>query len=470
MLSHNSLALFTDLYELTMAASYFQHRRFAPATFSLFVRKLPPDRGFLVVAGLEEVVHFLETFAFSADDLAFLRHTGRFPADFLDYLAHLRFTGDVYALPEGRLCFANEPLVEITAPIIEAQLLETFVLNTLHLQTLIASKAARCVHAAQGRMLVDFALRRTHGIDAGLKVARASYLAGFAGTSNVLAGKLYGVPFYGTMAHSFIQSFDDEEEAFTAYADSFPADTALLIDTYDTLTGAQRAARVGQALQQHGYRLRGVRLDSGDLLTLSQQTRTILDAAGLPEARIYASGGLNEHEVARLVAAGAPIDVFGVGTDMGVSADAPSLDMAYKLVEYAGRPRLKLSSKKVSLLGKKQGFRILDADGHFTQDFLGLREDSVEEVARAADVPRERVTPLLDKVMENGRLLHPLPSLEESREVFRTEFARLPDGYKALQAPALYPVRLTSTLARFQEEAVAQLRTRYGSGTPSAPA
>lgn len=469
MASQNSFALFTDLYELTMAASYFQHRMFAPATFSLFIRKLPPDRGLLVAAGLEEVVHFLETFAFSAEDLAFLQQTGRFQADFLDYLAHLRFTGDVYTLPEGRLFFANEPLLEITAPIIEAQVIETFVLNAMHLQTLIASKAARCFSAAQGRMLVDFALRRTHGVDAGLKVARASYLAGFNGTSNVLAGKLYGVPFYGTMAHSFIQSFDGEEAAFSAYAETFPEETALLIDTYDTLAGAQHAARVGQALQQRGYRLRGVRLDSGDLLTLSQQTRKILDAAGLTDTRIYASGGLNEHKVARLVAAGAPIDVFGVGTDMGVSGDAPALDMAYKLVEYAGRPRLKLSSKKVSLLGKKQVFRITDADGQYARDFLGLREESLDEVARAAAVSVGRVTPLLEKVMENGRLLHPLPLLDESRELFLTDFARLPEVYKALHAPALYPVRLTPTLTRFQDEAVAQLRARYGLITPSAP-
>ncbi len=469
MTAQNSFALFTDLYELTMAASYFQHRMFAPATFSLFVRKLPPDRGFLVAAGLQEVVHFLETFAFSAEDLAFLRQTGRFSADFLDYLAHLRFTGDVCALPEGRIFFAHEPLLEITAPIIEAQVVETFVLNAAHLQTLIASKAARCFAAAQGRMLVDFALRRTHGIDAGLKVARASYLAGFAGTSNVLAGKLYGVPFYGTMAHSFIQSFDDEEAAFRAYAATFPDETALLIDTYDTLTGAQRAARVGQALQQRGHRLRGVRLDSGDLLMLSQQTRKILDAAGLAYTRIYASGGLTEHEVARLVTAGAPIDVFGVGTDMGVSGDAPALDMAYKLVEYAGRPRLKLSSKKVSLLGKKQAFRIMEADGQYARDCLGLREESVDEVARAAAVPLERVTPLLEKVMENGRRLRPLPSLDESRALFRADFAGLTEVHKALRAPALYPVSLTPTLARFQDEAVARLRTRYGLGTPSAP-
>jgi nicotinate phosphoribosyltransferase len=466
MASQNSFALFTDLYELTMAASYFQHRMCAPATFSLFVRKLPPHRGFLVAAGLAEVVHFLETFGFAADDLAFLQQTGRFPPDFLDYLAHLRFTGDLYALPEGCLCFAPEPLLEITAPIIEAQLIEPFVLNAVHLQTLIASKAARCFAAARGRRLVDFALRRTHGLDAGLKVARASYLAGFAGTSNVLAGKLYGVPFYGTMAHSFVQSFDDEEAAFTAYAATFPEETALLIDTYDTITGAQHAARVGQALRQRGYRLRGVRLDSGDLLTLSHQTRKILDAAGLTDTRIYASGGLNEHEVARLLAASAPIDVFGVGTDLGVSGDAPALDMAYKLVEYAGRPRLKLSSKKVSLLGKKQVFRIQEADGRYARDFLGLREESLDEVARAAEVPCERVTPLLEKVMENGRLVHPLPSLEESRRVFLSDFARLPEVYKALQAPALYPASLTPTLARFQDEAVAQLRARYGLRTP----
>jgi nicotinate phosphoribosyltransferase len=271
------------------------------------------------------------------------------------------------------------------------------------------------------------------------------------------------------MAHSFIQSFDDEEEAFRAYANTFPEETALLIDTYDTITGAQHAARVGQALQQRGYRLRGVRLDSGDLLILSQQTRKILDAAGLTNTRIYASGGLNEYEVARLVAAGAPIDVFGVGTDMGVSSDAPSLDMAYKLVEYAGHPRLKLSSKKVSVLGKKQVFRIMDADGQYARDLLGLREETLDDVARAADVSVGRVTPLLEKVMENGRLLHPLPLLDESRGLFQTDFARLPEIYKALHAPALYPVSLTPTLAQFQNEAVAQLCARYGLMIPSAP-
>jgi nicotinate phosphoribosyltransferase len=460
MAPQQSLALFTDLYELTMAASYFQHHMFAPATFSVFVRKLPRQRGFLVAAGLHEVVRFLERFSFSADDIEFLRQTGRFQPDFLDYLARLRFSGEVYALPEGRVFFANEPLMEITAPLIEAQLVETFVLNALHLQTLIASKAARCFYAAQGRSLVDFALRRTHGTDAGLKVARASYLAGFAGTSNVLAGKLYGIPFLGTMAHSFIQSFDDEEEAFRAYAETFPDETALLIDTYDTLAGARRAARVGQALQARGHQLRGVRLDSGDLLSLSRATREILDAAGLQNVRIYASGGLNEDKIAHLVAHGAPIDVFGVGTDMGVSGDAPSLDIAYKLVEYAGRPRLKLSSEKETYLGKKQVFRVVAENGLDERDLLGLREEGSGEVA--PEVPAGRVTPLLQPVMAHGRLLSPLPTLQESRALFLADFAALPEAMKALQAPVPYPVTLTPTLARFQDETVAQLHARFG--------
>jgi nicotinate phosphoribosyltransferase len=461
MTPQTSFALFTDLYELTMAASYYQHRMFAPATFSLFVRKLPADRGFLVAAGLAEVVQFLQNFSFSADDLEFLRQTGRFSPEFLDYLAQLRFTGDVYALPEGRLCFANEPLLEVTAPLIEAQIVETFVLNAIHLQTLIASKAARCFHAAQGRGLVDFALRRTHGTDAGLKVARASYLAGFAGTSNVLAGKLYGIPFFGTMAHSFVQSFDDEEQAFAAYAETFPDDTALLIDTYDTISGARHAARVGQTLRQSGHSLKAVRLDSGDLLALSRATREILDGAGLIDTRIYASGGLNEREVARLVTAGAPIDTFGVGTDMGVSADAPSLDMAYKLVEYAEKPRLKLSSKKVSLLGKKQVFRTFNEDGQHTLDLLGLREEPASNIG--AEVAPAPVLPLLEHVMHAGQLLHPLPSLNDSRALFSAEFARLPEAYKGLHAPALYPVTLTAKLTQFQNEAVTRLRARYGS-------
>lgn len=454
-------ALFTDLYELTMAASYFQHRMFAPATFSLFVRSLPPDRGFLVAAGINEVLHVLEEFIFTTEDIEFLRYTERFATDFLDYLAQLRFTGDVSTLPEGSLCFAQEPLMEITAPIIEAQLVETAVLNALHVQTVIASKAARYSCAADGRSLVDFSLRRTHGIDAGIKVARASYLAGFDGTSNVLASKLYGIPSYGTMAHSFIESFDNEETAFAAYAETFPENTALLIDTYDTVSGARRAARVGQTLLQRGYHLRGVRLDSGDLLTLSQATRKILDDAGLSFTRIYASGGLNEHKVEQLVSAGAPIDVFGIGTDMGVSHDAPSLDMAYKLVEYGGRPRLKLSTDKVSLVGRKQVFRTHAPDGTYARDVIGLREESAESVAHEAGVATDRVVPLLQQVMTHGRVVPLLPTLHESRTRFLADFTHLPPVTRALHPNTPYSVTLTNTLTKFQQETMAQLRVRY---------
>ena len=273
------------------------------------------------------------------------------------------------------------------------------------------------------------------------------------------------LPYHGTMAHSFIESFDDEQAAFAAYAETFPDDTALLIDTYDTLTGARHAAHLGQQLRQRGHRLRGVRLDSGDLLALSRETRAILNAAGLTDVRIYASGGLNERKIASLLTAGAPIDVFGVGTDMGVSADAPSLDMAYKLVEYAGKPRLKLSTKKVSLLGKKQIFRVMDAAGNYQEDIIALRDERPEEIAPA--VPRERVLPLLIHVMADGKRLPPYPSLQESRELFLAEFGRLPDSYKQLQGPKRYPVALSPQLARFQEHAVAQLQARYGASIVS---
>jgi nicotinate phosphoribosyltransferase len=452
-------ALFTDLYELTMAASYFQHRMCAPATFSLFVRALPSERrSFLVAAGIEEVLHVLETFSFTTEDIEFLRDTGRFPAPVLEYLAQLRFTGDVHALPEGSLCFAQEPLIEVTGPIIEAQLIETVVLNAIHLQTLIASKAARSVIAAEGRSVIDFSLRRTQGTDAGLKVARASYLAGFDGTSNVLASRLYGLPMYGTMAHSFIESFEDEEAAFHAYAATFPDDTALLIDTYDTVSGARKAARVGQALLQRGHRLRGVRLDSGDLLALSRHTRTILDEAGLPFTRIYASGGLDEYHVARLVHAGAPIDVFCVGTAMGVSSDAPSLDMAYKLVEYQGRPRLKLSSGKVSLVSQKQIFRILGPDGYYERDLIGLREETVEAVAREAGVSTAQVVPLLQPLMSQGQRLQPSASLRDSRTRCADDLKGLFPDLRALSSIVPYPVTWTRALTAVQEEAMAYVR------------
>ncbi|NVL91138.1 MAG: nicotinate phosphoribosyltransferase, partial [Desulfobacterales bacterium] len=303
-----------------MAASYFENGMAAPATFSLFVRKYPPNRTYFVAAGLEDLLEYAANFRFSESDLAYLDDTGIFSHDFLHYLKNVRFTGSIRALREGEIFFKDEPILEVTAPIIVAQILETFVINAVNLQSMIATKAARCIHTASGRSLVDFSLRRTHGIDAGLKVARSSYIAGFAATSNVLAGKLYGIPIAGTMAHSYISSFGDEIEAFRAFARSFPEKSILLIDTYDTVAGARKAAVVGQEMAKQGNKLLGVRLDSGDMTTLSRQVRKILDEAGLQNVEIFASSGFDEYKIAGTIKEGAKIDAFGVGTRMGVSA------------------------------------------------------------------------------------------------------------------------------------------------------
>jgi nicotinate phosphoribosyltransferase len=337
--------LLTDLYELTMAAAYFNQGIQAPATFSLYVRR-HPARGFFVAAGLDEVVTALQEFRFAADDIGYLRRTGFFSDPFLAYLESLRFQGEVWAMPEASLFFPDEPILEVTAPIIQAQLLETWLINAVGLSCLIATKAARCVHAARGRSLMDFSLRRDQGADAGLAAARSSYLAGFDATSNVLAGKLYGIPVAGTMAHSFVQAFEREIDAFRSYARSFPQRTVLLIDTYDTLAGARNAVQVAGEMRERGESLQGVRLDSGDLADLSRRVRAILDEGGCREVKILASGGLDEFDLAALLAQGAPIDAFGVGTRMGVSADAPYLDMVYKLVRYDGRPVCKHSTGK----------------------------------------------------------------------------------------------------------------------------
>ena len=439
----SDFALLTDLYELTMAASYFQHNMFAPATFSLFIRKYPPDRGYFVSAGLETVLAFLESFRFSQEDIDHLAGTNRFSEDFLHYLSQLRFTGDVRAVPEGRLFFKDEPLLEVSAPIIEGQIVESFLINAVNLQVTIASKAARCFHAAGGRPLIDFSLRRTHGVDAAMKVARASYIAGFAGSSNVLAEKVYGIPASGTMAHSFITSFKDEIDAFRAFAETFPHNTVLLIDTYDTLAGARKAALVGREMKQRGASLRGVRLDSGDMIQLSQQVRKILDEAGLPEVRIFASGNFDEFKIADHIARGCAIDAFGVGTKMGVSADAPYCDMAYKLVEYAGRPVLKLSSGKQTLVSQKQVFRIT-RDNRLVEDAIGLKDE---------DLAGE---PMLRTVMQNGRRLHPPEPLALIQQRFCREFAQLDDSVKAIHNPGDYPVLLGEALRELQMEVTRQ--------------
>jgi nicotinate phosphoribosyltransferase len=430
----------TDLYELTMAASYFEQDMFAPATFSLMVRQYPSKRSYLVCAGLDPLLDYLESFHFHPDDLEYLEQTSLFPDKFLQFLQTLRFTGEVRAIPEGRIAFCDEPLVEITAPVMQAQLVETFVINSINLPTLVATKASRCHYAAGERRLVDFSLRRTHGMDAGLMVARSSYIGGFIGTSNVQAGKIYGLPIYGTMAHSYVESFDREIESFRAFAKSFPDNTVLLIDTYDTLAGARKAVIVADEMRQAGHSLRAVRLDSGDMVQLSQQVREIFDESGFPEVRIFASGGFDEFKIQQILSTGAIIDAFGVGTKMGVSADAPYLDMAYKMVVYNGRPVLKLSSGKVSLAGPKQVFRQRDELG-FKGDLIGLLE---EEVADSES--------LLETVMQDGKRLRPKEPLSNIQERFREEFSLLPETYKDLEGNPNYPVKITPRLQALQDQ------------------
>jgi nicotinate phosphoribosyltransferase len=435
-----SRGIMTDLYELTMAASYFEQNMFAPATFSLMVRQYPPKRSYLVCAGLDPLLDYLESFHFRPDDLEYLEQTSLFPDKFLQFLETLRFTGEVRAVPEGHLAFCDEPLVEITAPVMQAQLVETFVINSINLSTLVATKASRCYYAAGGRRLVDFSLRRTHGMDAGLMVARSSFIGGFIGTSNVQAGKTYGLPIYGTMAHSYVESFDREIASFRAFAKSFPDNTILLIDTYDTLAGAQKAVKVAREMRQAGQTLRGVRLDSGDMVQLSQQVREIFDESGFPEVQIFASGGFDEFKIQKILTAGAIIDAFGVGTKMGVSADAPYLDMAYKMVMYNSRPVMKLSSGKVSLAGPKQVFRQRDERGLFEGDLIGLLE---EEVADSE--------PLLERVMQDGKRLLPPEPLPKIQERFREEFNLLPETYKDLEGNPNYPVEITLQLQALQD-------------------
>ena len=446
MRTTDSLALLTDLYQLTMAQTYFQSQRLDPATFSLFIRSYPPNRGYFVAAGLQDVLEFLEQFAVDSTGIDYLHSRRLFADDFLDLLKGLKFTGDVWAIPEGRLAFTDEPFLEVTAPIIEAQIVETFIINQVNLQSLIATKAARCVHAAGGRAVVDFALRRTHGIDAGMKVARASYLAGFTGTSNVRAGQEYGIPIVGTMAHSFVSSFEQEMDAFRAFIASFPNNSILLIDTYDTLAGARKAVEIAKEMAANGQRLQGVRIDSGDLKKLAIEVRRIFDEAGLKSVKIIGSGGLDEFDLADFTVADVPYDSYGVGTKMGVSADAPWFDIAYKLVEYGERPVLKLSTGKASWPGKKQVFRMRDERGQLQKDVIAPRAENIP----GAD-------PLLHKVMASGKVAVRCRTLEEIRDNFMGEFKRLSDPIKAIRNPASYPVEISPQLTKLREEVGRQL-------------
>jgi len=442
----NETPLVTDLYELTMAASYFQIGFNGPACFSMSARKLPAHRGFLVAAGLERLLEALVEFRFEQPVLDYLDSLKIFTPDFLAFLAKLRFTGDMVAMAEGTIFFTDEPIIEVRGPLIEAQILETLVINQIGMASLIASKAARSTIAAQGRVLVDFGLRRSQGIDAGLIAARSSFLAGFAGSSNMLAGRRYGIPLYGTMAHSYVMAHDRERESFEHFVKLFPKFSTLLVDTYDTVRGVENAAAVALELKRAGHHLQAVRLDSGDLLELSVRSRRILDENGLQDVTIFASGNLDEYRIAELVDAGAPIDAFGVGTAMVVSADAPALDVAYKLTEYNGKPRIKTSQGKLSLPGRKQIFRAINADGGFYADLIGLGDEDAAMVAQEFNPAFRVATSLLETQFTAGHPLGHRPTLAESRDRFRESMDSLAPRYKHLQNPEKYPVGRTKAL------------------------
>jgi len=430
----DSGVLLTDLYELTMLQSYFDEGMNDVASFEFFVRKLPDQRNFLLAAGLEQVLDYLRALAFGPGDLAWLKGTGRFGDGFLDSLADLSFTGDVDAMPEATVFFADEPILRITAPLREAQLVESRVMNLLHYQTMVASKAARMALAAPNRLLVDFGLRRAHGAEAGLLSARASYLAGFSGTATVEAGRRFGIPIYGTMAHSYVQVHAEEAEAFEHFARAHPDNATLLIDTYDTERAATRVVALARRLAAEGIAIRGVRIDSGDLAQHARRVRSTLDAAGFRSITIFASGNLDEYRLRDLVAQGAPIDGYGVGTRMNTSADAPYLDCAYKLEEYAGRPRRKRSEGKATWPGRKQVYRRLDPSGRRGGDTLALADESAPGV------------PLLEPVVRAGRLLHAAPALDAVRARARTELASLPEPLRSLDPVEPYRVDVSPSL------------------------
>ncbi|KIQ66155.1 nicotinate phosphoribosyltransferase [Kitasatospora griseola] len=439
-------ARITDLYEVTMAHSYLAEGMTAAATFSLFVRKLPPGRGFLVAAGLEPVLDHLARVRVDEDDVAaFAAALGR-PYRELEPLLGLGFDGEVRAVPEGRIVLAGEPLLEVTAPLPQAQLVESFLLNQVCHQTAVASKAARCVLAAAGLPVVDFSLRRTHGVSAAEQAARLGALVGFAGTSNVAAAHTHGLHTVGTMAHSYIEAFDDEAEAFRSFARSLPGPVTFLVDTYDTAAGVAVAARVFGELGLHDGC--AVRLDSGDLGALAVEARAILDAAGLPRVRITASGGLDEYGIDALVRAGAPIDAFAVGTLVGVAADAPYLDAAYKLVSYDARPTMKLSAAKVTAPSAKQVFR-----GPGFTDTVALFDEPVPPGTR----------PLLEQVMAGGRRTGPPASLAAARAAFEADLAELPAAARRITDPQPPRAAVSDRLRRLTVDVRRRLERRVRS-------
>jgi nicotinate phosphoribosyltransferase len=422
--------LLTDLYQLNMSQAYLDHGETETAVFEFFCRTLPARRGFLLAAGLEQALDYLENLRFSADDIAWLKSTGR-----------------VHAMPEGTAFFPNEPILRVTAPLPQAQFVESRLINILHFQSLIAAKAARSVLAAPDKVLVDFGFRRAHGAEAGLMAARASYIAGFAGTATVLAGEMFGIPLYGTMAHSFIETFDDETAAFESFARARPDNLVLLLDTYDTEAAARKVVALAPRLKASGITIRAVRLDSGDLVVLSRSVRRILDDGGLREVTIFVSGGLDEDSLLAFARVKAPIDGIGIGTSLTTSSDVPAIDCVYKLQEYAGAARRKRSANKATWPGRKQVWRRYGADGRMAGDVL-----AIEGRTRSGEA-------LLELVMQNGKRMRPPPPLGEIRKRAATELHHLPDPLRHLQPDAIYPVEVDSELVALAAEVDRRMRT-----------
>lgn len=427
-------ALLTDLYQLTMLQGYYEQNREDLAVFEFFVRKLPKNRSYMVAAGLAQVLDYLEELHFSPDEIDWLAGTGYFKPAVLDRLAALRFTGDVHAMPEGTVFFPSEPILRITAPLPEAQLIESRLINLLHFQTLIATKAARSVLIAPDKLLVDFGMRRAHGSEAGLLAARASYLTGFSGTATVNAGMYFDIPIYGTMAHSFVQTYSNESQAFIDFAKANPDNVVLLIDTYDTEAAARKVVDLAETLRALGIKIKGVRIDSGDLADHAREVRSILDQGGLQQATIFASSSIDEYKLDALMTQQAPIDGFGIGTHLDTSADAPYLDCAYKLQEYAGIARRKRSEGKATWPGRKQVYRSYDDDGCMGGDTVTLENAPCTG------------QPLLQRVMQGGRIAMPQPSLTESRQYTKNQLSRLPETLRQLGDTPGYPVTISAEL------------------------
>jgi nicotinate phosphoribosyltransferase len=457
--STQSFGLALDYYELTMAAAHFARGHQQHASFDLFVRKLPSHRSFLVVAGLEQALHYLQEFRFPEKQIAWLRTLPAFAEinpEFFEYLRNFRFTGEIQAMPEGTIAFAGEPLLTVTAPIIEAQMVETLLLSIINFQTMIASKAARIVQAAEGRDVIEFGARRAHGLEAARYAARAAYIGGCVGTSYTEAAVLFDIPVFGTAAHSWTMSFESEREAFESYFQLFPDHTTLLLDTYDTLQAAHLAT-------EFGMQLRGVRLDSGDLVELSKQVRAILDDAGMQATRIMASGDLDEYIIERLLAAGARIDSFGVGTALSTSFDAPALGGVYKLVEtqtpHGLRPAMKLSRDKITWPYRKQVWRVQHNNGEFVEDFIAAWQETGDE--KDNEYSLRGCSPLLRTVLRGGEIIAPLPSLKETRQYAQQQIQRLPKRFRKLHDAEIYPVSYSKPLAALREQALASLENQH---------